>query len=152
LVASFLALLQTHPAAPFLLSRPYDSPAALRVSEATLSILDRAGLRQDEAVRLMQVMTGMVLGPALLGATYDAARRDRPSDATGQGASIEGLSSGQFPHLARAADQLQEWTAGAEADRLTIELLVRGLEVLAHDPNRGLDTRGGRTEDHLSQP
>jgi AcrR family transcriptional regulator len=152
LAGSFLAVLQAHPAAPFLLSRPFDSVAALRVSEATLSVLDRAGFRQDESVRLMQVMTGMVLGPALLGATYDVARRDRPPDVAGREASIEALSSGEFPHLARATDQVQEWTGGADADRLTIELLVRGLELLAHDPNRGLDPRRGRTEDHLRRP
>ena len=37
LAASLLAVLQAHPAAPFLLSRPFVSPAALRVSEAMLA-------------------------------------------------------------------------------------------------------------------
>lgn len=139
LAASLLAVLQAHPAAPFLLSRPFISPAALRVSEAMLSVLDRAGFRSDESVRLMQVMTGMILGPAIHRATYGAAWRDRPPAAGEQPPIMEPLSGGEFPLLARAADQLLDWSPGAEADRLTIELLISGLEMLADKPNRAFD-------------
>jgi AcrR family transcriptional regulator len=143
LAASLLAVLQAHPAAPFLLSRPFDSPAALRVNDAMLSILDRAGFRPDESARLVRVMTGMVLGAAIHRATYAAAWRDRPPDDATQRAYVEAHSSGEFPHLATAADHLLDWSAGADEDRLVIELLVNGLEVLAGDPDRGLDP--GRT-------
>jgi hypothetical protein len=46
------------------------------------------------------------------------------------------LSSGQFPHLASVAEQLLDWSAGPHADRLTIEMLVGGLEALAETANR----------------
>ena len=41
------------------------------------------------------------------------------------------MSAGEAPYLAGAADQFMDWSAGADADRLTIELLVGGLEALA---------------------
>ena len=132
LAASILAVLEAHPAAPMLLSRPFASPAALRVSEALLAILDRAGFGPKDSMRLMQVTTGMVLGPAIHRATYAAAWRDLPPGAAQ--ASMEGLSAEEFPHLSSASDQLQDWSAGPDADRLTIELLVNGLDALAGRP------------------
>jgi len=137
LASSLLAVLQAHPAAPLLLSRPFTSPAALRVSEALLGILNQAGFDSKEAVRLLQVITGMVLGPAIHRATYAAASREGPPDDARQQASAEWLSSGRFPYLARAAEDLSDWTAGADADQLTIELLVSGLETLAAQQDRG---------------
>jgi TetR/AcrR family tetracycline transcriptional repressor len=136
LASSLLAVLQAPPAAPFLLSRPFDSPAALRVSEALLGILDQAGFGRQESVRLMQVITGMVLGPAIHRATYAAASREPPPDDARQQASMEWLSRGQFPYLASAAKELSDWSAGADADQLTIELLVTGLEALADRQKR----------------
>lgn len=50
---------------------------------------------------------------------------------------MEGLSAGEFPYLSSAADQFMDWSAGADPNRLTIELLVGGLETLAAEPNRG---------------
>jgi AcrR family transcriptional regulator len=137
LASSLLAVLQAHPAAPFLLSRPFNSPAALRVSEALLGILDQAGFGRRESVRLLQVITGMILGPAIHRATYGAASREPPPDDARQQASMEWLSSGQFPYLASAAEELSDWSAGADADQLTIELLVSGLEALAGRANQG---------------
>ena len=131
LAASLLAVLEAHPAAPMLLSRPFASPAALRVSGALLAILDRAGFGPKESMRLMQVTTGMILGPAIHRATYAAAWRDLPPNAAREQAPTEGLSAAEFPHLWTALDQLQDWSAGPDADRLTIELLVSGLEALA---------------------
>jgi hypothetical protein len=43
---------------------------------------------------------------------------------------MEGLSADDFPHLWSVA-QFMDWSPGAEADRLTIEILVGGLEALA---------------------
>jgi TetR/AcrR family transcriptional regulator, tetracycline repressor protein len=136
LASSLLAVLQAHPAAPFLLSRPFNSPAALRVSEALLGILDQAGFSRQESVRLVQVITGMVLGPAIHRATYAAASREVPQDDPRQQASAEWLSSGNFPYLASAARELSHWSAGADADEFTIELLVSGLEALAGRANQ----------------
>jgi hypothetical protein len=43
---------------------------------------------------------------------------------------MEAWSADDFP-LWSAAQQFMDWSAGADADRLTIELLVGGLEALA---------------------
>ena len=136
LLASFQAVVAAHPATALLLSRPFVSPAALGVSEAVLATLHSAGFDAGRSVRLLQVITGMVLGPAINRATWAAASRDLPSDADQQ-ASMEGLSAGVLPYLSSAADQFMDWSAGADADRLTIELLVGGLEALAAEPDRG---------------
>ncbi|MFM2073374.1 MAG: hypothetical protein RLZZ623_3638, partial [Actinomycetota bacterium] len=137
LLASFQAVVATHPATALLLSRPFVSPAALRVSEALMVILHSAGFDAGQSVRLLQVITGMVLGPAINRATWAAASRERPPDAARQQASLEGLSAGESPYLSSTADQFKDWSAGPDADRLTIELLVGGLEALAAQPNRG---------------
>jgi hypothetical protein len=50
---------------------------------------------------------------------------------------MEGLSAREFPYLSRAAAQFMDWSAGVDANHLTIELLVGGLEALAAQPNRG---------------
>jgi AcrR family transcriptional regulator len=134
LAASLLTVLEAHPAAPMLLSRPFASPAALGVSEALLTILESAGFGRQESVRMIQVITGMVLGPAIHRATYARARREIPPDAARRRASMEGLTADEFPYLSSASDQLQDWSAGADADRLTIDLLVSGLEALAGRP------------------
>jgi len=86
---SFLALVAAHPAAPFLLSRPFESPGSRRVSGALLGILDRAGFDPRDAVPLLQALTGMLLGPAVHRATYaSAAARKGPggrAEAPGRG-------------------------------------------------------------------
>jgi AcrR family transcriptional regulator len=135
-LTSFQAVVATHPATALLLSRPFVSPSAMRVSEALLATLHSAGFDAGESVRLLQVITGMVLGPAINRATWAAASRSIPPYADRQEASMEGLSAGELAYLSSVADQFMDWSAGADADRLTIELLVGGLEVLAAEPNR----------------
>lgn len=135
LLASFQAVVAAHPATVLLLGRPFVSPAALRVSEALLATLHSAGFDAGQSVHLLQVITGMVLGPAINRVTWVAASRDLPSGADRQ-ASMEGLSAGVLPYLSNAADQFMDWSAGADADRLAIELLVGGLEALAAKPDR----------------
>ncbi|MEZ0240204.1 MAG: TetR/AcrR family transcriptional regulator C-terminal domain-containing protein [Chloroflexota bacterium] len=137
LASNLLAMLEAHPAAPFLLSRPFESAAALRVSEAWFGILHSAGFDTGQSVRLLQVVTGMVLGPAIHRATYAAAWRDRPREAAGTAPGRGELQPGDFPYLSEAADQLMDWSPGSDADRVTIELLVSGLEALASRPTRG---------------
>jgi hypothetical protein len=76
----------------------------------------------------------MVLGPAIHRATWTAAERDRPRDANRQQASMDELSAGEFPYLS-SAQQFMDWSQTADADRLTIELVVGGLETLAEQPD-----------------
>jgi AcrR family transcriptional regulator len=136
LLASYQAVVAAHPAAPLLLSRPFVSPAVPRATEALLGIFRSAGFDADQSARVLQVISGMLLGPAIHRATWAAASRDRPRDADRQQAAMEAWSADDFP-LWTAAQQFMDWSAGPDADRLTVELLVGGLEALAHQPNRG---------------
>jgi AcrR family transcriptional regulator len=136
LLGSYQSVAAAHPAAPFLFSRPFVSPAEPRVTEALLVILDSAGCDARQSARLLQVISGMVLGPALHRAAWAAATRDRSSDSASQQASTEVLSADQVPHT-RSAEQFIDWSPGPEADRLTIELLVGGVEAVANQPIRG---------------
>jgi AcrR family transcriptional regulator len=141
LLASYQAVIAAHPAAPLLLSRPFVAPAVPRATEALLAIFRSAGFDADQSARVLRVISGMLLGPAIHRATWAAASRDRPRDADRQQASMEAWSADDFP-LWSAAQQFMDWSAGPDADRLTIELLVGGLEALADQPNRAL--RAGR--------
>ena len=141
--ASLLAVVQAHPAAPFLLARPFQSAAALRVSETMLAILDRAGFGPVESVRLMQVLTGMILGPAIHRATYARAWHERPTVSDEQVASTA-LPAAEFPYLSRVADQLMDWSLGSAIDQLTIELWVASVEGLADRQERGMRFGNGQ--------
>lgn len=143
LLGSYQAVVAAHPAAPLLLSRPFVSPAAPRAAEALLAILHSAGFDAGQSVRLLEVISGMLLGPAIHRATWAQASRDRPRDAARELASMEVLSADEFPYLANA-EHLMDWSPGADADRLTVELLVGGLEALADQPNRGRPDRRRR--------
>ena len=125
---SFLELVAAHPAAPFLLSRPFDSAGARRVSVALLGILDRAGFEQRDAIPLLQALTGMLLGPAIHRATYAAA-------ATRKAASIRAEPLGGAPSAGADADwpvdDVTHWVAGPDPDRLVVDLWVAGVEGLA---------------------
>ena len=136
LLGSYQAVVAAHPATPLLLSRPFVSEAALRGSEALLAILRSAGFDAGQSARVLQVISGMLLGPAIHRATWAIAERDRPQDSTRQQASMEALSADEFPLLG-AAEQFMDWSPGADADRLTIDLLVGGLEALVDQPSRG---------------
>ncbi len=133
LLGSYQSVAAAHPAAPFLLSRPFVSPVEPCVTEALLAIFHDAGFDARLSARLLQVISGMVLGPALHRATWAAAIRDRSSDSARQRASKEPPSGEEFP-FSRSAEQFIDWSPGPEADRLTLELLVRGLEALADQP------------------
>jgi len=141
LLGSYLSVAAAHRAAPFLLSRPVASPAVARTTEALLAILHSAGLDARQSARFLQVISGMLLGPALHRAAW-AAARGRSPDAAGQQAPMEALAAEEFPYSSSAV-QFLDWSPGPEADRLTIELLVRGLEALADFPNGG---HAARTE------
>ena len=140
LLRSYQAIVAEHPAAPMLLSRPFVSPAAPHSAESLLAILHGAGFDAGQAARVLQLMSGMLLGPAIHRATWAAAERDRPRDADRQHASMEALPADDFPYLA-TAEQFMDWSGGTEADRLTIEILIGGLESLADKPRRGRQRR-----------
>jgi AcrR family transcriptional regulator len=136
---SFLALVAAHPAAPFLLSRPFESPGSRRISVALLAILDRAGFDPRESVHLLQALTGMLLGPAVHRATYAAAAVRKSSggrkEPSGMGAAAAGESDW-------GVDQSTAWAAGPDADRLVVELWVAGVEGLAASRPRSGDDDG----------
>lgn len=143
LLGSYLAVVDQHPSAPLLLSRPFASPASLRASEAVLEILHEAGFDSGHAVRLFQSISGMLLGPAIHRSFWVAAARQRPNDAERQQASIEGVPAADFAHLSSSIEQFVDWSPGADVDRLTIELLVGGIEVLKSSLATSLaDTEG----------
>lgn len=143
LLASYQAVVAAHPAAPLLLSRPFVSPVVPRATEALLAIFRSAGFDAGQSARVLQVMSGMLLGPAIHRATWATASRERPLDAARQQASMGGLSADEFP-LWSGAEQFMDWSPGADADHLTIELLVGGLEALADRPNPGPAARRRR--------
>ena len=121
---SFLALVAAHPSAPFLLSRPFESPGSRRVSVALLGILDRAGFDPDQAVPLLQALTGMLLGPAVHRATYASAAARKGSRGPTVAAAAEGEPD--WP-----AGEVTSWAADPDADRLVVELWVAGVQGLA---------------------
>jgi AcrR family transcriptional regulator len=125
---SFLALVAAHPAAPFLLSRPFESPGSRRVSLALLGILDRAGYDPREAVPLLQALTGMLLGPAIHRAVYAAAasRKGPSGSSEARDAAATADREGDWQ-----VDQLRAWATDSDADGLVVELWVAGVEGLA---------------------
>jgi AcrR family transcriptional regulator len=129
LLGSYQAVAAAHPAAPFLLSRPFVSPSEPPVTEALLAIFHDAGFDARHSARLLQVISGMVLGPALHRAAWAAAIRDRSSDSARRRAPMEPQSAEAFPYSG-SAEQFIDWSPGPEADRLTLDLLVGGLEKL----------------------
>jgi AcrR family transcriptional regulator len=124
----YLAVITAHPAAPFLLSRPFESPAARQVSKRILDILARAGFGPQTAVPLLQVSTGILLGPALHRAIYAAAARGRPIE--NAGTSMAGEPVDRSGSQVAAGGQ-SSWITGDEADRLTLELWLAAVEGLA---------------------
>jgi TetR/AcrR family tetracycline transcriptional repressor len=126
--ASFLALVAAHPAAPFLLSRPFESPGSRRVSVALLGILARAGFDPREAVPLLQALTGMLLGPAVHRATYAAAASRKAPSGSSEPRDTAAMADGEADWQ---VDHLPAWAADPDADRLVVELWVAGVEGLA---------------------
>ena len=133
---SFLALVAAHPAAPFLLSRPFESPGSRRVSVALLGILDRAGFDPRDAVPLLQALTGMLLGPAVHRATYAAAAARKGSRGPSEPPRMAAAAGGEPDWR---VDQLSAWAADPDADRLVVELWVAGVEGLATRRSRAGD-------------
>jgi len=124
----YLAVITAHPAAPFLLSRPFHSPAARKVSERMLDILARAGFEPRTAMRLLQVSTGLLLGPPLHRAVY-AAARERSIGNAKRLMARDPIDRSGSPQVATGGQS--SWITASEADRLTLELWLAAVEGLA---------------------
>ena len=66
------AAFDNHRAAGALIARPLVSPAAMRITETLLALLQDGGFTPAQSVRLIQVLTGMILGPVVLASGYGA--------------------------------------------------------------------------------
>jgi hypothetical protein len=97
----------------------------------TARTLHAGGFDAAQAVRLFQLISGMLLGPAIHRAFWAEAARRRPNDAARQEASIEGATGAEFSYLASATERFLDWSPGPDADRLAMDLLIAGVEALA---------------------
>jgi AcrR family transcriptional regulator len=128
LLGSYHAIVAAHPSMPLVVSRPLAvAPAERRAAEALLAIMKQAGFDAAQSARLMQVMAGMVLGPAIHRALW-AHAEEEPSDADREEEDTEAFAS-EFPNLATVGP-LIDWYGSADADRVTLDLLIGGLEAL----------------------
>lgn len=138
LFGSYQAVAAAHPAAPFLLSRPFTSAREPQVTEALFGAFHDAGFDTRQSGLVMQVISGMVLGPALHRAAWAAAMRDAAT-AEPHDSSTDSPSAQDFPNSSAVAPFL-DWSASPDADRLTLDLLISGLEAFAHQAK----SRSGR--------
>jgi AcrR family transcriptional regulator len=130
LFGSYLAVADAHPAAPFLLSRPFRSAREPQVTEALFKAFHDAGFDARQSGLVMQVISGMVLGPALHRAAWAAAMRE-VATAGPQDSSTDSPPVEDFPHSS-AVEPFLDWSASSEADRLTLDVLISGLEAFAN--------------------
>jgi hypothetical protein len=84
----------------------------------------------------MQVLTGMILGPAIHQDIYAHAWRELPTVPVDEQAASSALPAAEFPYLSKVADQLMDWSRGTAIDQLTIELWVASVEALADRQKR----------------
>jgi AcrR family transcriptional regulator len=140
LLGSYQAIVTAHPSMPVVISRPLVAPAQLRVTEALLAILNAAGFQPSQSALLVQVLAGMLVGPAIHRATWLHAEEQSP-EAASDSAQMEALMAGDFPNFAVVAP-LMDWTWGG-VDQITLDLLMGGLEALAaqQDTDRDLSSR-----------
>jgi AcrR family transcriptional regulator len=144
LLGSYQAMVAAHPSLPLVISRPLNAPAELRASEALLAILNTAGFEPSQSALLVQVLAGMLVGPAIHRATWIQAEEQAPDTASAsESAEMEALMSGDFPNLA-VVGPLIDWSASDKADGVTLELLIGGLEALAMRQSSAADKKEGR--------
>ena len=99
------------------------TPGALRISEAGLGILQRAGFDPDEAARAWHALCGYAFGAAGTGdqAAPDAlARRARSA--------LASLPPEDYPALTRAAEGFARALSGADEPGYGLERLLDGLD------------------------
>lgn len=141
------AAFDKHPAAGALIARPLASAPAMALTEALLACLDEAGFSPGESMSLVQVLTGMVLGPVILqsaygrlaGQTMESPDRERARyvDFIGH------LTEGEYPTLFKVLPAMLDWPSPAELRELCVELLVDGLRTMSSS-SRGRGARQSR--------
>jgi TetR/AcrR family tetracycline transcriptional repressor len=131
LLNSYQSVLAAHPATPQLVTRPFVSTAGLRVSESLLDILASAGFSPDEAVQLLQAITPLVLGPALHRSGWGKSSPDLVLDTTRMQESMMGVTAADYPNVAALVDRMLDWSDSTAIDRMTVDILVAGVEALA---------------------
>jgi AcrR family transcriptional regulator len=101
------------------LPRAMVSPGLLRLSEAGLAILERAGFDKAQAASAWRALLSYTFGFAHTSMTGDAARRTR--------AAIAALPEDEFPALHDAADELAAVLAADEEFDRGLDSLLDGL-------------------------
>lgn len=129
------AALDNHPAAGALIARPLVSPAAMRITETLLATLQGGGFTPAQSVRLIQVLTGMILGPVVLAAGYGALLGENSETAAKERASYDDfigrLADGEYPVLMSVLPEMLEWPSSTELRDAAVDVLVEGLKALA---------------------
>jgi hypothetical protein len=101
------------------------------VSESFLDILLSAGFAEDEAVRLLQSLIPLVLGPALHRSGWGKSSPDLTLDTSRMEESMTSVSAGDYPHMAAMAGRMLDWPDPATIDSMTVDILVAGVAALA---------------------
>ena len=118
------ATLAEHPTGVALrLQRPLLTPAALRVTEAAMRIMDEAGFTPAQAARAYRTMFVYTFGFASFNpsaADGEAKRRARTA--------LAALPEAEYPSLAAASDELVDAMGGDEQFEFGLALLLDGLE------------------------
>ena len=118
------ATLAEHPTGVALrLQRPLLSPAALRVTEAAMRIMDEAGFTREQAARAYRTMFVYTFGFASFNppaADAEARRRTR--------AALAALPKEEYPALLAASAEAVDAVGGDEQFESGLALLLDGLE------------------------
>ena len=118
------ATLAEHPTGVQLrLQRPLLSPAALRVTEDAMRIMNEAGFTPEQAARAYRTMFVYTFGFASFNpsaADDEARRRAR--------AALAALPQADYPSLTAAIDEAVDATGGDEQFEFGLALLLDGLE------------------------
>jgi len=128
---SFRALLVSHPAAARIFySRPLFTPAGLRVADAMLGLLGRAGFSPDEAVLRYKQFVRMVLSLVMLETSSDpdASVTDREELERVRRLTFETLPRDRYPNLVAAAASFATPPDPDGDFESGLELIVAGLE------------------------
>lgn len=104
--------------------RPLTSPAAMRVTDAAIALLLRAGLSNTDAVAAFKALLLFTLGAAAAAASES--RTEVREHATLRHAA---LPAQELPAMASVADQLTAALGGEEAFELGLAALLDGIEL-----------------------
>ena len=126
-------ILERHPATVQLrLRRPIQTPAALRVTEAGVQILRRAGFSRAEAARAFRTLF-------LYAFAYAAFNTPESPDETRREtlAALHALPPEEFPELTGGAEEAADVMSGEEQFEFGLDLLITALEARLAAAGRG---------------